>query len=90
MIGWAATRACYELYRACVEGKKARVLGVRSAVWLFQMSDEQPSPQPSPARERGRTPRPFVLLTQSRFFTLNPSGSPAERPSAALRLACLE
>jgi hypothetical protein len=34
-------RACYELYRACVEGKKARVLGVRSAVWLFQMSDEQ-------------------------------------------------
>src|SRR5262245_8730673 len=48
------SRACYELYRVCVEGKKVRVLGVRSAVWLFQISDEQ---------RRNRTFLPSILRT---------------------------
>src|SRR5258705_12667464 len=34
-------RTCSRSFWVCVEGKKVRVLDERSAVWLFQMSDEQ-------------------------------------------------
>ena len=57
-LRWRHTRSLPDLFRACVAAKKVRMQGARSAVWLFQISDEQ----------RGR--RAFLAATRRASLAL--------------------